>query len=91
MAFNDRFAMRIGANYAKRDGLYYNELTDQELLNQNSTNVRLSALALITDNWEMTLLVEGIDASNNDAVVADPDAFAEVVRLNRAPAGRAAP
>jgi iron complex outermembrane receptor protein len=86
MAFNDRFAMRIGANYAKRDGLYYNELTDQELLNQNSTNVRLSALALITDSWEMTFLVEGIDASNNDAVVADPDSFAEIVRLNRAPA-----
>ncbi len=86
MAFNDRFAMRIGANYSKRDGLYYNELTDQELLNQNSTNVRLSALALITDSWEMTFLVEGIDASNNDAVVSDLDAFAEVVRLNRAPA-----
>jgi len=85
MAFNDRFAMRIGANYAKRDGLYYNELTDQELLNQNSTNVRLSALGLITDTWEMTFLVEGIDASNNDAVVTDADAFAKTVRLNRAP------
>jgi iron complex outermembrane receptor protein len=86
MAFSDRFAMRIGANYAKRDGLYYNELTDQELLNQNSTNVRLSALGLITDTWEMTFLVEGIDASNNDAVVTDADAFAKTVRLNRAPA-----
>ncbi len=85
MAFSDRFAMRIGANYAKRDGLYYNELTDQELLNQDSTNVRLSALALISDTWEMSFLVEGIDASNNDAIVTDADAFADTVRLNRAP------
>jgi len=85
MAINDRFAIRIGANYAKRDGLYYNELTDQELLNQRSTNVRLSALGLITDTWEMSFLVEGVDASNNDAIVNDADAFAKTVRLNRAP------
>ena len=86
MAFNDRFAIRIGAKYTERDGLYFNELTDQELLDRRSTSVRLSVLGLITDTWETTVLVEVIDASNNDAVVTDADAFANTVRLNRAPA-----
>jgi iron complex outermembrane receptor protein len=85
MSFNDRFAVRVGVNYLKRDGLYYNELTDQELLNQKSTNYRLSALGLITDTWEMRFLVEGVNAKNNDAMVTDADAFVKTVRLNRAP------
>ncbi|HMB58422.1 MAG TPA: TonB-dependent receptor, partial [Xanthomonadales bacterium] len=40
MALNDRFAIRVGVNYDKRDGLYYNELTDQELLNVDNLNWR---------------------------------------------------
>ena len=82
---SERFAMRVGVNYSKRDGLYYNELTDQELLNRKSTNYRLSALGLITDTWEMTFLVEGVDFKNNDAIVTNDDAFVETVRQNRAP------
>jgi iron complex outermembrane receptor protein len=85
MAAGDRWALRVGLNYSKRDGLYYNELTDQELLNRKSTNYRLSALGLITDTWEMTFLVEGVDFKNNDAIVTNDDAFAKNVRQNRAP------
>ena len=85
LAASDRWGLRVGVNYSKRDGLYYNELTDQELLNRKSTNYRLSALGLITDTWEMTFLVEGVDFKNNDAIVTNDDAFAKNVRQNRAP------
>jgi iron complex outermembrane receptor protein len=86
LAMGDRFAMRVGVNYSKRDGLYYNELIDKEMLNVDSKSARLSALGLITDNWEMTFLVEGIDSKNNDVVVTDADAFANTIRQNAAPA-----
>ena len=85
IAASDRWALRVGVNYSERDGLYYNELTDQELLNRKSTNYRLSALGLITDTWEMTFLVEGVDFKNNDAIVTNDDSFVDTVRQNRAP------
>jgi iron complex outermembrane receptor protein len=85
IAAGDNWAFRLGANYSKRDGLYYNAATDQEMLNVNSRQFRLSALGLISDNWEMTFLVEGIDAKNNDVIVTDEDAFAAVIRQDRAP------
>jgi iron complex outermembrane receptor protein len=83
---SDRFAMRIGVNYNKRDGLYYNELIDREMLNVNSKSARLSFLGLITENWETALMVEGIDSKNNDVMVTDADAFAKNIRQNAAPA-----
>ena len=86
LAASDRFAVRIGLNYNKRDGLYYNELTDQEMLNVDAQNYRISALGLITDTWEMTFLLEGIKSKNNDVIVTDDDAFAKVIRQNEAPA-----
>ena len=76
LSSGDRFAARLGVNYNKRDGLYYNSFTDQEMLNVNATNWRLSALGLITDTWEMSFLVEGISSKNNDVMVTDADAFA---------------
>ena len=85
MAASDRWGLRVGVNYSERDGLYYNELTDQELLNRKSTNYRLSALGLVTDTWEMTFLVEGVDFKNNDVIVTNDDSFVKTVRQNRAP------
>jgi iron complex outermembrane receptor protein len=85
MALGNNWAVRLGANYNKRDGLYYNELTDQEMLNVNSKNFRLSVLGLISETWETTFLVEYIDSKNNDVMVTDDDAFASVIRQNRAP------
>jgi iron complex outermembrane receptor protein len=85
LAASERWGLRVGVNYDKRDGLYYNELTDQELLNRKSTNYRLSALGLITDTWEMTFLVEGVDFKNNDVMVTDADSFVKTVRQNQAP------
>ncbi|MBT8059513.1 MAG: TonB-dependent receptor [Gammaproteobacteria bacterium] len=86
LAAGENWAFRLGANYSKRDGLYYNELTDQEMLNVDSKNFRLSALGLISDNWETRFLVEAIDSKSNDVIVLDDDAFAPVIRQNRAPA-----
>jgi iron complex outermembrane receptor protein len=86
LAAGDNWAFRLGANYNKRDGLYYNELTDQEMLNVNSKNFRFSVLGLVTEKWETTFLVEYIDSKNNDVIVTDDDAFASVIRQNRAPA-----
>jgi len=85
LAAGDNWAFRLGANYNKRDGLYYNELTDTEMLNVNSKQFRLSALGLISDTWEMTFLLEGLDSKNNDVIVTDADAFAPVIRQNAAP------
>ena len=85
LAAGDNWAFRLGANYNKRDGLYYNELTNQEMLNVNSRQLRLSALGMISDSWEMTFLLEGLDSKNNDVIVTDADAFAAVIRQNEAP------
>jgi iron complex outermembrane receptor protein len=85
LAAGSNWAFRLGANYSKRDGLYYNELTNQEMLDVDSRNFRLSALGLLTDNWETTLLVEAIESKNNDVIVTDADAFAKTIRQNRAP------
>lgn len=85
LAAGDNWAFRLGANYSKRDGLYYNEVTDQEMLDVDSRNFRLSALGLLTDNWETNLLVEAIESKNNDVIVTDADAFAKTIRQNRAP------
>lgn len=86
LAAGENWAFRLGANYSKRDGLYYNELTGQEMLDVDSRNFRLSALGLISDNWEMNFLVEAIDSKSNDVIVLDEDSFASVIRQNRAPA-----
>jgi iron complex outermembrane receptor protein len=84
-AIGSDWAIRLGANYSKRDGLYYNELTNQEMLDVDSRNFRLSALGLLTDNWETTLLVEAVESKNNDVIVTDADAFVPVIRQNQAP------
>lgn len=85
LAAGDNWAFRLGANYSKRDGLYFNAATNQEMLNVNSKQFRVSALGLISDGWEMNVLVEGIDSKNNDVIVTDDDAFAPVIRQDRAP------
>ena len=85
LAAGENWAFRLGANYSKRDGLYYNAATDQEMLNVDSRQFRLSALGLISDNWEMNVLVEGIDSKNNDVIVTDDDAFVSEIRQDRAP------
>ena len=84
-ALNDAWAVRIGGNHVSRDGLIDNELTGQDLLDQNSNQVRASLLGLIGDNWETTLMFEAINAKNNDAIFTDADAFADTVRQNPAP------
>ncbi len=47
---------------------------------------RLGANYSKRDAWEMNILVEAVDAKSNDVVVTDADAFAPVIRQNRAPA-----
>jgi iron complex outermembrane receptor protein len=82
---SDQWAVRIGVNHDQRDGLYYNSAADEELLNRKSTAVRFSVLGLLTDNWETTLMVEGLDFSAYDAIVTDADAFAPVIAQDPRP------
>jgi len=85
LAAGDSWAFRLGANYSKRDGLYYNAATEQEMLDVDTKQFRASALGLISDNWEMTFLLEGVDSKNNFVITTDEDAFAPVIRQDRAP------
>lgn len=85
MSAGENWAFRIGGNYNTRDGLYKNTFTGQDLLDQNTGNLRLSAKGLISDSWEMDLMVEAVNSKNNDAIVTDADAFAKTVSQNKAP------
>ena len=85
MSAGENWAFRIGANYAKRDGLYDNTFTGKDLLDQNSTNVRLAASGVVSESWSMDFLVEGVKAKSNDAIVTDADVFAKKVSQNEAP------
>ncbi len=85
MALGDNWAFRIGGNYNTRDGLYKNTFTGQDVLDQNTGNVRLAASGIISDTWDMDFMVEAVNAKNNDVIVTDADAFASKISQNKAP------
>ncbi len=85
MAAGENWAFRIGGNYNTRDGLYKNTFTGQDVLDQNTGNVRLAASGIISDTWNMDFMVEAVNAKNNDVIVTDADAFASKISQNRAP------
>ena len=85
MSAGENWAVRLGGNYSTRDGLYENTFTGDDLLDQNTGNVRLAASGVISDSWSMDFLLEGVKAKNNDALVTDADAFAKKVAQNKAP------
>ena len=85
MSASEKWALRIGGNYNTRDGLYYNTLTGQELLDQNTSNLRLAVSGIMSDTWSMDFMVEGVKSKNNDVIVTDADAFAKEVSQNKAP------
>jgi iron complex outermembrane receptor protein len=84
-AASDKFALRLGVNHYERDGLYRNSVTGQDLLNADTTNIRLGALLLPNDYWQSYLSVERIDMQNLDAIVTNADAFAGTVAQNAPP------
>jgi len=85
MAAGENWAFRIGGNYNTRDGLYKNTFTGQDVLDQNTANVRLAASGIISDTWDMDFMVEAVNAKNNDVIVTDADAFARKISQNKAP------
>ena len=85
MAAGENWAFRIGGNYNTRDGLYKNTFTGQDVLDQNTGNVRLAASGIISDTWDMDFMVEAVNAKNNDVIVTDADAFASKISQNKAP------
>ena len=85
LAASENFGLRLGVNHYERDGLYRNSVTGQDLLNADTTNVRLGALFLPNDRWESYLSVERVDMENLDAIVTDADAFASTVAQNAPP------
>ena len=85
LAVSETFGLRLGVNHYERDGLYRNSVTGQDLLNADTTNVRLGALFLPNDRWESYLSVERVDMKNLDAIVTDADAFASTVAQNAPP------
>ena len=85
MSAGENWAFRIGGNYNTRDGLYENTFTGQDLLDQNTGNLRLAATGIISESWEMDFMVEAVNAKNNDAIVTNDDAFVKTVSQNKAP------
>ena len=85
MSAGENWAFRIGGNYNTRDGLYKNTFTGQDLLDQNTGNLRLAATGIISDSWDMEFMLEAVNAKNNDAIVTDADAFSKTVSQNKAP------
>ena len=85
MSAGENWAIRIGGNYNTRDGLYENTFTGQDLLDQNTTNLRLAATGVVSDNWSMDFMVESVNAKSNDAILSDADVFAKKVSQNKAP------
>jgi len=85
MSAGGNWAFRIGGNYNTRDGLHKNTFTGQDLLDQNTSNFRLSASGIVSDSWEMDFMVEAVKSKNNDAMLTDADAFAKTTSQNKAP------
>ncbi len=81
----ENWAFRIGGNYNTRDGLYKNTFTGKDLLDQNTTNLRLAATGVVSDNWSMDFMLEAVNAKNNDAIVNDTDVFLYEISQNEAP------
>ena len=81
----ENWAFRLGGNYNTRDGLYENTFTGKDLLDQNTTNLRLAATGVVSDNWSMDFMVEAVNAKSNDAIVNDADVFLPKISQNEAP------
>ena len=81
----ENWAFRIGGNYNTRDGLYENTFTGQDLLDQNTGNLRLAATGVVSDSWSMDFMFEAVNAKSNDAILTEADVFEKKVSLNKAP------
>ena len=85
LSAGENWAFRIGGNYLTRDGLYDNTFTGQDLLDQNTSNLRLAATGIVSDNWSMDFMIEAVNAKSNDAILTDADVFAKTTSQNKAP------
>ena len=83
MSAGENWAFRIGGNYNTRDGLYENTFTGQDVLDQNTGNLRLAATGIISDSWDMEFMLEAVNAKNNDVIVTDADAFSKTISQNK--------
>ena len=85
-SLSDSFALRVGAKYDERDGLYYNAATGKELNGRKNTNARI---ALLYDNdsaYSMNLSYEYVDSISTAAFVGPGSEFSDEVRMDDAPA-----
>lgn len=85
LSAGENWAFRLGGNYNTRDGLYDNTFTGQDLLDLNTTNLRLAATGVVSDSWSMDFLLEAVNAKSNDAILTDADVFEKTTSQNKAP------
>ena len=85
-SLSDSLAIRVGAKHDERDGLYTNGVTGKELNGRDNTNARLALLYDNGSTYSMNLSYEYVDSTNTAAFVTTDDSFAEVVRMDDAPA-----
>ena len=84
-SLSDSFALRLGAKYDERDGLYKNAATGKELNGRENANARIALLYDAGDAYSMNLSYEYIDSTNTAAFVTSAEAFADEVRMDDAP------
>jgi iron complex outermembrane receptor protein len=85
-SLSDSFALRFGAKYDERDGLYKNAATGKELNGRENTNARIALLYDAGNAYSMNLSYEYIDSTSTAAFVTSAEAFADEVRMDDAPA-----
>jgi len=85
-SLSDSFAVRVGAKYDERDGLYFNAATGKELNGRENANARIALLYDAGNAYSMNLSYEYIDSSSTAGFVTAAEAFASEVRMDDAPA-----
>jgi iron complex outermembrane receptor protein len=79
-------AVRFGVKHDRRDGLYENSVTGEQLNGRNHTNARLSVLHDTGNAYNTHFSVEYIDVSNTAGFATLDDLYAPSIAQNAAPA-----
>ena len=85
-SLNDSSALRFGVKHDRRDGLYKNAATGQELNGRENTNARVAYAYDGGGVYSTNLSYEYIDSTSTAGFVTAAESFADEVRMDDAPA-----
>ena len=87
-SLSDSVALRFGAKHDRRDGLYKNAATGEELNGREHTNARFALRYDAGQMWSSDFSYEYIDSTNTAGFVTAAESFADEVRMDDAPAAQ---